>query len=464
MTGLKRDWIGSEFADFERALLFDSDKEHWGWFTWLKGGGNRVFTLSKSPFLDPMGDPVYYVFPEMYDQPYPSEGQFVQVNADGPPHIERYPKRFRSYGVKGITPLGDKELFEVLPKPRLYLDEFIHYTTINYDNAEKDFLHHILPLQVVSCPSNEIGNGGLTVFRDAFIDDKKEIRNFKKGILNMIPSGFKSFNPSYMYKALSTKDEERSVTSLLKKCSEVNLLVENKTSLMVNLPIIQHQSKYRFRQPLSSDVVSYQLSALICKPHIRKKDIKLLERSIIRVRKDLEKSRVDLKFKPFAEIKVAESLARLRLTQNNAIFKFLGEASRIIESQLKIQDELLDGIWEMQVEKFADLRYMYDGMELRDILVGGSKRSVRMDHFNSELTRRDIRIYLEIRKTAKETGNMEVPLSNLRSSLGIDDFGLYESLNTLRNYGYVLMFDNKSVVRLLDIGEFGDRFDEGFKK
>lgn len=36
----------------------------------------------------------------------------------------RYPHRFRSLGVKGIMPIGDKELSEILLNPGLYPDRF----------------------------------------------------------------------------------------------------------------------------------------------------------------------------------------------------------------------------------------------------------------------------------------------------------------------------------------------------
>jgi hypothetical protein len=45
MAALKRDWMGSELADFERALLFDGDKRHWGWCRWPEDGGDRFYII-----------------------------------------------------------------------------------------------------------------------------------------------------------------------------------------------------------------------------------------------------------------------------------------------------------------------------------------------------------------------------------------------------------------------------------
>jgi hypothetical protein len=463
MALLKRDWMGSELADFERALLFDKDKEHWGWFEWVPGGRDSVFRLSKSPFLDPPGEPSYYILPEGYGN-RPTAGQFVQVEVTGKPNVQKYPERLRSFQVKKIIPLSDKELFEVLPRPGLYLDEFVHFSTINYDNAEKDHLHHILPLQIVSCPSNEIGGGGLTVFRDSFIDDRREHERFKQGILDQIPTSFKSVNPIYTYLALSSKEDATSVKGLPKKCKEVNLLIDKGINLPVNLPVIQHQSRYHFRQPLTSDIVSYQLSALICRPHIKSKDVKLIEKSIIRVRKNMERSSVPIDFKPFAAVKVAEAMARLKLTQNNAIYRFLGKATGLLEAQSKVYDELLDGIWEQQVEKFADLKYMYDGMEVKSMLTGDHGISEGLKGFDSNLSRRDIRVLLELRVISQSSGRQNIPRNELKDGLGIDEYGLHDSLLSLRNAGYIIMLDNDMLIRALDLGDYSRKFDEALKK
>lgn len=452
MALLKRDWLGSELADFERALLFDADKEHWGWVKWADGGGDRIFTLSKSPFLEGVGDPVYYIFPEGMDTGSLTEGRFVQVDVSGLPAVEKHPVRYRAFTVKCITPIGDRELFEILPRPRLYLDEFRYYSTINFDNAEKDNLDLVLPLQIVSCPTNESGKGGLTVMRTTMSGDKDAIRHFKDGILGQIPSGFKKQNPVYMYRAAESKKDEQAVSKLDEKCSEVNLLVDTGTALKINLPIIQHQSRYHYRQPLSSDVVSYQLSALICKPYVRKEDIRAIESSVIRERKRMEGSPVAAGMKPFTEVKIAEALARMKLTQNNAIFRFLGEASGMLDSHLKMQDDLIKDIWRSQVDAFDDLRQMYDGVG-----IGGRQ-------FDANLMRRDIMVYLEARKYSQETGSPTIKRKDLKKSLGLDDASLKESLNTLRERGYIIMLGNNTVIQVLDLGEYSDVFDEALRK
>lgn len=461
MVALKRDWIGSPYADFERALLFDEDKEHWGWFEWLEGGRDRIFTLSKSPFLKAAGVPVYYIIPEGRTMSLPVSGQFVQVDVRGLPHVEYYPDRFKTYEVENIRLIADKDLLEILPRPRLSLDEFRHYCTINFDNAEKDNLDIVMPLQIVSCPENEFGKGGITVMRTSFLhENDSAVKSFKNGILDQIPSGFKRENPAYMYRAMTGKGEDSEAKLLKNKCKELNLLVNKTTRLDIHIPIIQSQSIYRFRQPLSSDVVSYQLTSLICRPSMRREDIRHVENIVKKARKRIEKSSVPFNMNPMAAVKVAEAMARMKLVQNNAMLKWLSSGDSLIESQLKVQEDLFNDVWKSQVEAFADLKDMYDGIELKNVKVGKKNRSLKTGHFNSELSRRDVSIMVHLRKISRETGNMNVRWEDLKASMEIDDARLAESLHSLRNYGYVIMFDNHSLIRLLDLDEYSDAFDQ----
>lgn len=472
MAALKRDWMGSELADFERALLFDEDKRHWGWCRWQEGGGSRVFTLSKSPFLDPLGVQVFYVLPDGFEGP-PSEGQFIEVEVDGPPHEERYPDRYDSYGVKGFKTIPDSELVNVLPRPRLYIDEFRHQSTINFDNARMDNLDLVLPLQLVSAPTNETGKGGLTVRRDSYLQradgsfessgHREWVRQFKNGVLDEIPSGFREVNPAYIYKVVTPSGESR-VNSLLKNVREVNLMTDPGTSLRIHLPLIHLQSRYNYRQPLSSDVVSYQLTALICQPHLRRQDIKPIESSIKKARKRMEKMSVDLNMTPLAEVKIAEAFARMRLVQNNAVFRFLGDASKLLETQRRAAEDLYEDYWSSQVEAYADLRSAFDGVELKGVPVGGRKRSVSISSFDSHLSRRDISVYVEIRRMMQESGVQYVRRQDLKKSIAMDDALLKESLDILRNRGYVIMLQNGSLIKVFDLGEFSGRFDEALPR
>ncbi|HEY3274022.1 MAG TPA: hypothetical protein VGJ92_09680 [Methanocella sp.] len=473
MAALKRDWMGSELADFERALLFDEDKRHWGWCRWPAGGGNRVFNLSKSRFLGEVGVPVFYVLPEGFECP-PSEGQFIQVDVDGQPLPNADPKdRYIVYNVKNYTIVSDRELIDILPRPRLYIDEFRAQVAVNFDYARQDNLDLVLPLQLVSSPTNETGKGGLTIRRQSFLEredgsfassgHREIVRQFKNGVLEEIPSGFREVNPEYIYKVVTPRGE-KAIASLMKKVKEVNLMTDPGTSLNIHMPLIHLQSRFRFRQPLSSDVVSYQLTALICQPHLRRQDIKPIESSIRKARKRMEKMSIDLQMTPLAEVKVAEAFARMRLVQNNAIYRYLGDASKLLETQRRAVEDLYEDYWSSQIEAFADLRGAFDGVELKDVKIGNSKRSMSISGFDSSLSRRDISVYVEIRRLMQTSGAQYVKRPELKKSLGMDEAVLGESLETLRTRGYIIMLQNGTLIKVFDLGEFSGRFDEALSR
>lgn len=474
MAALRRDWLGSELADFERALLFDEDKRHWGWFQWAPDGGSRLFTLSKSPFLGQVGIPVYYLIEDNIGS-LPSENQFIRVEVNGPPHEESYPARYKLYTVKEIRPVSDKELINILPRPRLYIDEFRHQSTINFDGAEKDNLDLMLPLQLVSCPGNEYGRGGLIVLRESFLENNKKtgyrpvkgdqdvVRQFKQGVIEQVPAGFRETNPAYMYKIIAP-GKEKEINSLQKKVREVNVMADPGTALKIHFPLLHLQSRYHYRQPLSSDVVSYQLTALICQPYVRTEDLKMVEQVILNARKRIERFDSGPGLTPWAEIKITEAFARLRLVQNNSIYRFLGDASKLVETQMKLREDLYHDFLASQMDAYADLLSAFDGMELKGVSVGGKKRAVNLSKFDASLSRSDISVYLEIRRMLQESGDQYVKRKDLRTSLGTDAAKLTESLNTLRNRGYIIMVKNGTLIKLFDLGEFSDRFDEGLKK
>jgi hypothetical protein len=474
MSIIKRDWMGAPIADFERAMLFDKEKEHWGWFQWLQPGNTQVFQLSKSPFIGilPPSTPnygqmpitTYYIFEKGYNGPIPTERTFVQVVAEGPKSEEilegNPPIRYRTFTAKNIVPIQDSQLFDILPRPRLTLKEFQHQATINFDNAEDDNLHLLLPLQIVSAPKNDSGIGGLTAMRTTFLQgDMKEIKSFNKGILSQIPNVFKRENPGYYYGVITDKTMEGVVPRLYRRCNEVNLFVESNTSLDINLPIIQFESHYHQRQKLTSDVVNYQLSALVCQPHIMDASIKAIQDSIIKARKRIENHALAFNIKPNSAYKIAEAMARMTFVQSNFEDKFLGKAEGLIDNQIKLHEELLKGVYERQMEDFADLKCIYDGLEF-SVKINNKIRKFKTSYYDARLSRRAMIIYLTIRMLAGEIGADAVLISELKSQVDYDDVKLNWGLVELREAGYIYLLKNGTEIHLLHLGKFSDIFDE----
>ncbi len=178
----------------------------------------------------------------------------------------------------------------------------------------------------------------------------------------------------------------------------------------------------------------------------------------------MEKLSVDLQMTPLAEVKIAEAFARMRLVQNNAIYRFLGDASKLLETQRRAAEDLYEDYWASQIEAFADLRGAFDGVEIKNVKVGNSKRSLSLSGFDSSLSRRDISVYVEIRRLMQASGAQYVKRPELKKSLGMDDAALRESLETLRTRGYVIMLQNGTLIKVFDLGEFSGRFDEALPR
>ncbi|MDI6897073.1 hypothetical protein [Methanocella conradii] len=470
----KRDWIGSPIADFERAMLFDKEKEHWGWFKWLEPGNTKIFMLSKSPFIGVLSPttpnygqmPIttFYVFEDGFNGPYPTENKFIQVEAEGPIStgiIEKpRPYRYRTFTVKRIIPIKDEELFNILPRPRLSMKDFQYQATINFDNAEDDNLHLLLPLQIVSAPHNEGGYGGLTAMRATFLqDDKRVVKSFNKGILNQIPNVFKQENSTYMYRALSNKNEESSIHKLYQRCKEVNLFVESNTSLGIDLPIIQYESRYHMRQKLTSDIVNYQLSALICQPYINDKTINALENSLIKARERIENPALAFYIKPSSAFKIAEANARMAFVQGNFEERFLRGAEHLLDEQIKTHEELLKEVYSSQMDNLRDLKSLYDGLEF-SVKIDGKHCTFKSTIFNAHLSRHAMIVYMVIRRLAGEFGELTVRKSELQAKLEMDDAKLNQSLNELKDTGNIILLENGTVIRVVRFGKFDDFFYE----
>jgi hypothetical protein len=471
---IKRDWIGAPIVDFERAMLFDKEREHWGWFQWLQRGNTQVFQLSKSPFIGvlPLSTPnfgqmpitTYYIFENGYSGPIPDEGDFVQVEAEGPKSEDilegNPPIRYRTFVAKNIIPIKDEELFNILPRPRLTLEEFQYQATINFKNAEADNLHLLLPLQIVSAPKNGGDLGGLIAMRKTFLqDDMRVVKSFNKGILSQIPNVFKRVNPTYYYGAISNKTEESIVPGLYRKCNEVNLFVESNTSLDINLPIIQYESTYHPCQKLTSDIVNYQLSALIYQPHISEANIKEVEDSIIKARKRIENHSVAFNIKTNSAYKIAEAMARMVFVQSNFEEKFLGKAEGLIDKQVKLQEELLKRSYKAQMENFEDIQCIYNGLEF-NVKIDGRKRRFNSRYYDPRLSRSAMIIYLTTRKLTDEVGKNNISISELKARLNYDDTKLNFGLEELKNTGYIYLLKNGTEIHLLHLGKFSDIFDE----
>lgn len=203
---------------------------------------------------------------------------------------------------------------------------------------------------------------------------------------------------------------------------------------------------------------------MICQPNLRNEEIKNVENAILQARKRIDKFDIKLDLSPLAGIKIAESIARLHLVQNNAVYKFLGKASNLIDTQLKIREELYSDYLTSQIEAYADIRSAFSGIEMNSINTGNGKRSIKLNKFDAHLSRQDVSVYLEIRRMMQELGATYIKRNELKKSLKIDDANLAESLDMLRTRGYIIMLKNGTLIKVFDLGEFSGQFDEALPK
>ena len=227
--------MGSELADFERALLFDEDKRHWGWCRWPGGGGDRVFTLSKSRFLGEVGIPVFYVLPEGFESP-PSEGQFIQVEADGQPRQGGDLKdRFVTTSVRTFRTVSDREadrhpaataaVHRRVPPPG---DHQLRQRPPGQPGSRAAVAARQQPDQRggqrrPDHPAPVVPGAGWRRVRFGGAQrDRAPVQVRRAG---GIPSGFREVNPEYIYRVV-TPSAEKGVASLMKKVREVNLMTD----------------------------------------------------------------------------------------------------------------------------------------------------------------------------------------------------------------------------------------------
>ena len=146
---------GAQFAAFERELIFD--RPHAGW---ARSIGRREIVLGKSPFSEHVS-PHPYVLPEDLAIP---EGAFVELTV-GRLRRERPSADIGTGDVRfsrEYYPVEAVRIGEVpLPKPYLSPDEFRARLVVDWCDADSDQLDYAIALQLLSCPRDVYGIGGI---------------------------------------------------------------------------------------------------------------------------------------------------------------------------------------------------------------------------------------------------------------------------------------------------------------
>ena len=185
--------LGSEFAAFERELM--RPDRHAGWVKFVAEG---VIKLRRSPFSEHYSDCFYYV-PEDVRL---NEGELVNLNV-GP---------LRWAGIKfedgSVFPSFKASYREVrsaertvlhLPRPRIDSKDFQYFLTEQWCDAEYDDLGKSLALQLLSCPSDVYGNGGIGAQSICLSTKRGPLMDLRSTIRNNLPIEFTGKSDRYRF-------------------------------------------------------------------------------------------------------------------------------------------------------------------------------------------------------------------------------------------------------------------------
>ena len=193
--------LGSEFASFERELM-RSDR-HAGWVKFVAEG---LIKLRRSPFSEHYSDCFYYV-PEDVKL---NEGELVNLNV-GPLRWAGIKfedgSLFPSYRASYREVRSAERTVLPLPRPRIDAKDFQYFLTEQWRDAEHDDLGKSLALQLLSCPSDVYGNGGIGAQSICLSTKRGPLMDLRSTIRNSLPIEFTGKSDRYRFDIIE-KDEQ----------------------------------------------------------------------------------------------------------------------------------------------------------------------------------------------------------------------------------------------------------------
>ena len=235
-------YLGSEFAAFERELM--RPDRHAGWVKFIANG---VIRLKHSPFSEHCSDCYYYVPDDIRLR----EGELVNLNV-GP---------LRWAGIKmedgSVFPSykasyrdvrsAEKEVLR-LPRPRIDAKDFQYFLTEQWRHAEYDELGRSLALQLLSCPADLYGNGGIGAQSICLSTKKGPLLDLKSTIRNNLPIEFTGKSERYRFDII---EKEEQTGALQEKLGESTTKETSFNFLTVMNPC-PPRCRCRYRPPSST--------------------------------------------------------------------------------------------------------------------------------------------------------------------------------------------------------------------
>jgi len=432
--------IGALFAPFERKLLFEMQGHHVGWVRWQKG--TPYFKLDRSPFYPEQREIYYYLPPSITKKP--EENRKVELEVG---KTEKVPTNFGKKSLYGdyihIHTVEDWEDWSLdvnnMPKPSIDKDDFLHYVSEQWIDAEADYLDRILGMQLVSSPpTGSYSVGGIDSKIFDFFVPRKRLRCFKNTMKTYLPPDFLSPQSRYYFTYIESQDDVRLSAKIGENVKECNYaLLGQGANKPIHLPLFLKDAKYRRLKYTSNiDVLHYQLSALMCRPYIPERCTnKVIE--VMRGVQELVTNRpceiLDVDY-TLAQ-RVALSLTRLELRD-------------------KVDDETFDkGLKEwkdlykkVEEEALLLLRKSYD-------LSLFGRPVIRSVSDFDKYTGTDHKIFLEILDVSDSLGKKDIPKVEVQKRVaekyGFDSHTIDDSLLVLQSRGYILLKDNQNIIEMV---------------
>ncbi len=429
--------LGSEFAGFERELM--RPDRHAGWVKFMAA---NVIKLRRSPFSEHYSDCFYYV-PEDIRL---NEGDLIDLNV-GPLRwagikIEEG-SVFPSYKACYRDVRSAEKGALHLPRPRIDSRDFQYFLTEQWRDAEYDDLGKSLALQLLSCPSDVYGNGGIGAQSICLSTRKGPLLDLRSTIRNSLPVEFTGKSERYRFDIIEKDEQTQALQRNLgvtssKETSFNFLMVMNPVAqpLPVQVPTtIVNAHKIGVEREPNLDVLEYLLYALMLRPVVRRSAINEIEAGMRLVKEQVEPESVELELPidRYAITKLAMAICRL-----------------------DGKDEIDDSAFSKSKETFFELyREFLDTR--RDHFKPGKgsygRKGVR-SQVSGQLSANDMILLSYVRKISRQQGKEYVTVQDLKNELGKKRYQRYDldrALERLNNFGRVIRSENMSAFKPIDL-------------
>lgn len=436
--------MGAWFAPFEYELIWTKEREHIGWVVHTS---SKTFKLKSTPFSDHFKK-YLYIAPSKRE--LPENNECVDIK---PLKIIQEPKfnNKNTFGVYTHFCLVDTyqkyDIMKHLPTPDIKRSDFLHLCSIDWIDAEQDFLDIMLALQAVSCPTSTYGSGGLGAIGSKLTEkgnlSKSILPQLKKTYNNNIPINFKKTGSKYYFKLIEKNIDIRSLENRRKTslneinycnpCTKLEDVKKTTSGIPIQIPFLARQAS--FKKDKSNDAISdrhlliqYQLTALMYNPEFNddSRTIGKIQKNII----NMNSSKLRIKIDSNSINKLALSFSRLDFN-NEPKQKYINESKTMLLSWLDDWDY-----------------YTLEADSLQR-----SRRTMQASDINNIMTHDEQRFLVELSKLHDETGEKWIDRELLEQRLHkkLEVHNLHDIAQNLCDTTIIIQKNNFNQFHRLDL-------------